>query len=502
MRDPGTRTSWRRRTTGGQWPEPRKRSDFLRQAIHLLTDSLDYEGTLAKVAGLALPEFGAWSIVDVCEAGDFRRLAVVHPDPAMQTLARNLQHSWPPETDDPIGAPVVARTGTAQIVADVTDEMLISVARDPENLAALRHLGIGSFLVVPMVARGAVLGAITFVSGPDRQYTASDLDLAQELAAVSALAIEHARMHREAQTARRLSAARAELAERQQRDLEHVLEIQSRLVRGFSHDVKNPLAAAQGYAKLLEQGLIGNLEPRQIESVSYISASIDSAVGLIENLVEYAKSKMGTIEVQPGPTDVGDVVQQMAEEYRAQIEAAGLSLLVEISPVLPVIETDRVRVREVLGNLLSNAVKYTRRGSISLRAAHHPDGRAPWPGAWIGVNVSDTGSGIPPEHHQLVFREFARLEPDVAQGSGLGLAVSRWIADALNARITLESQPARGSTFTLWLPARAATPAHLRDASDSPDGSALPGAAALSSRRATATALARWEGEGGRTDRG
>lgn len=357
-------------------------SKVFREAVHLLMDSLDYESTLARVAALALPEFGAWSIVDVCEpSGTFRRVAIVHPDPAMQKLARMLQHSWPPQTADPIGIPAVVRTGAPQVVSRVTDQMLIEVARDEENLALLRQLEIPSFIAAPLIARGDILGAITFVSGPDRLYTEDDINLAEDLAAVSAMAIEHARIHREAHEARARAADRAELAERQHRDLEQIMEVQARLVRGFSHDVKNPLGAAQGHAKLLEEGILQSLTPEQTKSVQRIGSAIDTAITLIDDLV-----------------------------------------------------------------------KYTSTGRINISATHHDDGDAPWPGEWVAVAVTDTGRGIPPESHELVFEEFARLEPEAVQGAGLGLAMSRWIAELLGARITLKSAVGRGSTFTLWLP--------------------------------------------------
>ena len=422
------------------------RSTFLGRATHLLMESLDYEVTLATVAGLALPELGAWSIVDIVQpSGSMRRLAIVHPDPEMQKRARLLQQSWPPQTEDQIGAPVVMRTRKTQVVSHVSDEMLVKFARDDENLEHLRKLGIASFLVVPLIVRGQVSGAVTYVRASDHPYTQSDLGLADDLSYLSALAIEHARLHRE-------SATRAVVAERQQKDLERIMEIQARLVRGFSHDVKNPLGAAQGYAQLLEDGVIDSLTPGQSKSVVRIGASIRSALALIDDLVEYARTKMGKVEVLPGPTNVGDLAKEIAEEYRAQIEAAGLDLEIDISLDLPVIQSDGIRVRQILGNLLSNAIKYTKQGRVTVRVELCRQDQVPWSGDWMAIHVADTGYGIREEDQHLVFQEFARLEPTTTTGTGLGLAISQWIADALGARVTLSSDVGKGSTFTLWLP--------------------------------------------------
>jgi signal transduction histidine kinase len=333
------------------------------------------------------------------------------------------------------------------------------VARDRENLAVLRKLGIGSLVVVPLTARRQVYGTITFVSRiRNRKYTEEDLGLAEDLAALGALAIERASLYEASQSARNLATDRAELAEHQHRHLEQVMEVQARLVRGFSHDVRNPLGAAQGYALLLEEEIIDTLTPRQKQSVKRIVASIHSALALIDDLVEYAKGKMGNLRIERAPAPIGEIAGEILEEYRAQIEAAGLSVQFQLPWDLAPIWSDRSRIRQILSNLLSNAVKYTHRGVVSVRVEGHAAGSAPWPGAWVSVAVADTGRGISEADQRLIFQEFARLEPATTQGSGLGLAISESMAEALGGRITLVSEVERGSTFTLWLPTQEPMP--------------------------------------------
>ena len=136
---------------------------FLAETSRCLAASLDYEATLRTVAALALPFLGSWCIVDLVEAdGSMRRVAIVHPDPHKQELAAGLTKSWPPGRDDPLGAPQAVRTRQIEVIPFVDDEMLVAVARDQENLRTLRALGIGSVIVVPLIARGNVLGALTW----------------------------------------------------------------------------------------------------------------------------------------------------------------------------------------------------------------------------------------------------------------------------------------------------------------------------------------------------
>jgi signal transduction histidine kinase len=425
-----------------------------RNILDLVRTSQDYEPALAAVAHLALPDFGAWSIVDLIERGNsMRRLAIIHPDPGKQELARALPHGWPPETEDPIGAPVVIRTRKPHIVNKVTDAMLRKFARNQENLRALRELGLGSYVVVPLTVGDEVLGAVTFVSDrAGHRYTKADLAEAEEMAAIIALVIHNARLHRDTRRARDRARRAAEEATRQRRDLERVMEVQFRLVRGFSHDLKNPLGAALGYADLLSSGVKGDLAADQLSSVKRISSSIQAALDLIGDLVAYASRKMENLDVRRSPTDVREIARDIAEEYQAQVEGAGLELRVELSEDIPMIWSDRVRIRQILGNLLSNAVKYTPEGRVDLRAevcanAASRDGEES-----VALHVVDTGHGIPEDKQALLFQEFARLDPSGTPGMGLGLAISRSIAHALGGEITVQSAEGEGSTFTLWLP--------------------------------------------------
>lgn len=245
--------------------------------------------------------------------------------------------------------------------------------------------------------------------------------------------------------------ARAE-ADRRREELERVTESRARLMRGFGHDVKNPLGAADGFAELLEEGVLGDLSPQQEDSVRRMRGAIRASLHLIDELLELARAEAGQLEIEKMRTDVAQLARDVAEDFRAQATAAGLTLQVSASEAL-VTETDPARVRQVLGNLLSNAVKYTPAGRITVDADRVAGGRAPGGGRWTHVRVADTGPGVPPEKQDLIFQEFTRLDPEGKHGAGVGLAISRRIARLLGGEITVESEVGRGSTFSLWLPA-------------------------------------------------
>lgn len=249
--------------------------------------------------------------------------------------------------------------------------------------------------------------------------------------------------------------ARAE-ADRRREELERVTESRTRLMRGFSHDVKNPLGAADGYAQLLEDGIYGALSEKQMHSVQRIRRSIHTSLRLIHDLLELARAESGQIDLRPEPVDVAQAAREVAEDFRAQAAAAGLDLRCHLPDGVRV-ETDRARLRQILANLLSNAVKYAPNGQVTVSAEAMDDG-GPGPGGWVVARVADTGPGIPEEKREQIFQEFTRLDPDAQQGAGVGLAISRRIARLLAGDLTVESEVGRGSTFTLWLPCEPSEP--------------------------------------------
>jgi signal transduction histidine kinase len=244
-------------------------------------------------------------------------------------------------------------------------------------------------------------------------------------------------------------------SERRREDLVRMSESKGRLVRGFTHDVKNPIGAADGYLQLVEDEVYGPLAAKQRSSIVRARGSLKAALKLIGDLLEMTTVETTRVDVKHERMDLCEVAREAAEEYRAQAEAKGLTMTVEISDDACITSSDAGRVRQVLGNLISNAVKYTAIGSVTVRVVRpfnrDPASSAP-AGDRVAVEVSDTGKGIPKEKLRHVFEEFVRLDPDGAPGAGIGLAMSRRITDALGGNITLRSEVGTGSTFTLWLP--------------------------------------------------
>jgi PAS domain S-box-containing protein len=293
-------------------------------------------------------------------------------------------------------------------------------------------------LVVPLLDAGEAIGALFLVRGAEKwSFRPDEVVRAHTFGNLAALAFRKVHL--------------LEDSEQKREELEEVMESRVRLIRGFSHDVKNPLGAADGFLDLIESGVITDPEKRA-SSLTRARRAIRSALGLINDLVELARAEAGQIEITPEPVDVRSVATEMTEEYRAQAAAKGLALDCHMPDEFPLVESDASRLRQILGNLISNAVKYTPDGRIDVRVMSRARDGGSAAAECVAVDVSDTGMGIPEEKQHLLFREFTRLDPEATHGAGLGLAISRRVAQALRGDITFRSEPGRGSTFTLWLP--------------------------------------------------
>ena len=177
---------------------------FLTEVSRVLSSSLDYQETLANIARLAVPQLADWFAVDLADAtGRFELIELVHKDPQQVRWARRLRERYPVDPTAPTGLPHVVRTGRSELYPEVTDEMLVAGARDEEELALTRQLGLASLMSVPLVARGRTLGVVTFAATePGKRYDERDLALAEEVGRRAGVALDNARLYREVQQSR------------------------------------------------------------------------------------------------------------------------------------------------------------------------------------------------------------------------------------------------------------------------------------------------------------
>ncbi len=403
-----------------------ERAKFLYEASTVIASSLDYEATLASVARLAVPRVADWCVIVLAEDLARRRppVVVAHRDTDAAAAARDLAGRYPPDPGATAGAPAVVRTGRAELYEEVPDELLVAASRSPEQLAALRGLAPSSAMVVPMVARGRTLGAITFIlTNSGRRYGPADLEMAQHLARRAGFAIDNALLYRKAQEAAR---AREEI------------------VAIVSHDLKNPLNAI-----LMSAGLLRRApdDPDRVRrSAESIERSVERMRSLVNGLLDLARLEGGHLPLDLQPVDVGDLVREALGAIRPLAQAKRLRIEEEVAAGAgATARCDRERVLQVLSNLIGNAIQFCREGGrVRVAVARSgPD---------VQVRISDEGPGIALEEQRHVFERFWKSRAS-GQGTGLGLSIAKGIVEAHGGRIWVESTPGQGATFAFTLPA-------------------------------------------------
>ncbi|HEX8353668.1 MAG TPA: ATP-binding protein, partial [Pyrinomonadaceae bacterium] len=414
----------------GEAEAAERRATFLAEATSLLSSSLDYEKTLEAIAHAAVPWVADWCGVDVVgEDGGVRRLAVAHVDPAKVEWARGLSERYPFDPDAPAGVPAVLRTGRSELYEEVPDEMLVAAAKDEGHLRIMRELGFSSVMVVPLWAHGRTMGVITFVTAESgRRYGAEDIAFAEDLARRASLAVENARLYRQAQEANR---------------------IKDEFLATLSHELRTPLTAILGWASMLRGGGFDAAATRR--AVETIERNARAQRQIVEDVLDVSRIITGNLRLELRPVDARSLLQEAVETVRPAAEAKGVYLSTLLAADVGEVSADPDRLRQVLWNLLSNAVKFTQCGGrVEVELCRE--------GAQAVVRVGDTGQGISPEFLPHVFDRFRQADMGTTRqhgGLGLGLAIVRHLVELHGGEVTAESAgPGLGSTFRVRLPLR------------------------------------------------
>jgi GAF domain-containing protein len=332
------------------------------------------------------------------------------------------------------GEGVVGRTAIALEpvqVPDITGPGAY-VGANRENLI---ESGIRAVLAVPMVREEQLIGCLVVSRNRPGEFPAETIELLRTFATQSALAIQNARLFHE-------------IADKS-RQLEAASQHKSEFLANMSHELRTPLNAIIGFSEVLAQGMFGNVNDKQAEYLQDILESGRHLLSLINDILDLSKIEAGRMELEVSEFDLPQAIQNALTLVRERALRREIVLHHAIDNRVADIRADERKVKQVLLNLLSNAIKFTPEGGrIEVRAAP-ADGT-------VEVSVTDTGVGIAPEDQDAVFEEFRQVgtADKKAEGTGLGLALSRKFIELHGGTIRVQSEVGRGATFTFTLPVR------------------------------------------------
>ncbi|MGN6547095.1 MAG: PAS domain S-box protein [Aureliella sp.] len=401
---------------------------FLSNASAALAVLVDFESTLQFVASLAVPYFADWVAVDMVQAdGSLRRVAVAHVDPSKVALAHEVHRRFPADRNAPQGVWHIVRSGEAELVHEITDELLVRSVKDPELLGIMRELGLKSYIGVPLKVRGKTLGVVTFITAESGHlYDATDLAVAQDLADRGAIAIENTQLYRELREADRRK---------------------DEFLATLAHELRNPLAPIRNSLQILKMPNVD--AATALETREMMERQVHHLVRLVDDLLDVSRVMRGKIELRKERVELATIVARAVETAEPTIQQQGHSLDISLEPDSLLLDADPVRLAQVIGNLLTNSAKYTEPGgSIWLSASREADQAV--------LRVRDTGIGIAPEMLSHVFELFVQADhaSTKAQGGlGIGLTLVKSLVEMHGGRVTVSSPGlGKGSEFVVRLP--------------------------------------------------
>lgn len=409
-----------------------ERAVFLGEASTILASSLDYHLTLNKLARLAVPLMADWCTVTIIkEDRSKERVAFIHRDPQKVDLINELATYYPVNADEDGGIGHVIKTGKTVFVSKVQDQQVVAAAQDPRHLEIMRSLGCASSILVPIVARGKILGAIALVSaGEERLYNENDLALAEDLGRRAGTAIDNALLYQAAQKA---------------------VKARDEFLSIASHELKTPLTTLKLQAQIrkreVDKGEYRRFKPEMLPKLlTDDEKQINRLARLIDDMLDVSRVQSGKLSLSAEEFNLGKMIGDTLLRFHDQIEASGSALSLQVEGEV-LSYGDYFRIEQVFINLLTNAIKYGPGKTIAIQVWTENDHAA--------FSVKDQGMGIAKEDQERVFGQFERaVTSNSVSGLGLGLYISKQIIEAHSGQITLDSKLGLGSTFTVKIPYR------------------------------------------------
>ncbi|MGD0950573.1 MAG: HAMP domain-containing sensor histidine kinase [Candidatus Binatia bacterium] len=335
-----------------------------------------------------------------------------------------------PEQWETIRALKIPRAAIAHLLSVLEQQEIVELAAPaPAELSAALAMVHGSTacLYMPLRRGHTIVGIQTAgYRGQNARFCSREKRIAQGIAQIASITLANAKLFEELACANRLKAD---------------------FVATMSHELRTPLGIIMGYNELLLDGTIGELSAEQFQILKRVEASARELLDMIQATLDLSRLEAKKVDLQLQDIHASSFLMDLDLETQGLQAHSGLAFKWEVAPDLTTIRTDPAKLKMVLQNLISNAVKFTNLGRVTV-SVHQRDGG-------IEFSVTDTGIGIAPEMHEIIFEPFRQVEPSQTRshnGAGLGLHIVQRLLELLGGTVALESKVGQGSTFRVWIP--------------------------------------------------
>ena len=232
--------------------------------------------------------------------------------------------------------------------------------------------------------------------------------------------------------------------------LREATALKSRFLSYMSHEFRTPLGSIRSIARIMLDKMDGPLTAEQEKQIGFIQAAAVELTEMVNDLLDLAKIEAGRISISPEWFEMVDLFAALRGIFKPLLTNPEVSLVMEEPQDFPRVYTDHKKLSQILRNFISNALKFTQRGEIRVSARRLPEDR-------VMFSVADTGIGIAKEYHDMIFQDFVQVDSPLQKrwrGSGLGLSLSKKIAELLGGHVSMNSEPNVGSTFSVTIPIR------------------------------------------------
>lgn len=402
---------------------------FLTQVKSLLISTIDYHQILDRIAGSAIPYLADGCMVDILEGDGIKRVLTKHRDPYTQGLMDELQRRFPPRMDSPQPSARAMRTGRPELLKDIDIDLVQKNTFDENHALLIDRIGIRSHMTIPLQIRGKIIGALSlFVCEGRPRYDEKDFSVAQELGRHASVAIDNAKLYRDAKSA---------------------IQLRDDFISIASHELRTPITSLNLQLEVLNnlvQGLKENDDSTVLmrKFMSSTNNQLRRLTRLVDDMLDISRISTGKLTLNFKKINVAMLAHDVLERFKDQLRAMEIEHQF-IGDTGIYCECDSERIDQVITNFMTNAIRYGGKKPIHVIIAddeHH-----------VYIRVKDHGRGISKSDQGRIFKRFERAhtEEDVS-GLGLGLYINTKIIEEHKGKIFIDSEPGKGSTFSVQLP--------------------------------------------------